>query len=124
MKLFKLIDIAIQLGLMFTIIYSIIDRSGFSIITLIITLGVIQLISTAVHFALFTQLKHSIQRKIYHWLLLVAFSVAVFILIRSSDPEWDELEALANFTFFTLGMALYYFIVCVRELVLMNYSRT
>lgn len=120
MKLFKLIDILVQIILMLLIVYAIIDEWGFKIISVIVSLGVAQLISTGVHLTSFKQFSKTIPRKIYYWLLLIAFLAGIFIGFITFNTDWDELEALSYFTYYTFGMALYYFGICVRELLIMK----
>lgn len=120
MILYKQIDVAIQSLLILTIAIFFITEIGLEVIIAIIILGIVQLISMFIHLAMSADFKSNVLRKIYYYLLIIAFLSGLAIGTVFADLHWDELKALAFFTLYTLAMALYYFFICLTELINMR----
>lgn len=120
MRVFKNIDVYLQVALMISMIFCILFGGGFIIIYITFALGIVQLASMVIHLAVFPRFKYSMPRKVYYVLLAIACLSAIYIAIRNNEGAWDELEALANFWAFTIGMAIYYLVICCRELIMVS----
>lgn len=116
MLMYKKIDMQLVLILLIALYF--IGDMGFESIQFIVLLGAVQLLSVIIHAISAPAMRGSIPRKIYYGLLALACTSIIVIGAWESRASFDELEALAWFTLYTLMMALFYFFICVRELVM------
>ena len=114
---YKKTDIIIQLVLMGTITYLFFSETGMNIMIPVILLGMTQLLSVIFHLSADTMYLHTGLRKIYSWLLLLTIIGGVILGTQAGGNGLDELKTIALFTYWTLVLALFYFIICITELI-------
>lgn len=90
----------------------------------IILLGLVQLISTLIHFRWGNQSWKSKLRTVYHWMLLIPVALVVWAVLDRSEDKYDMagLEQMIYLLIVSAIMALFYLIICIIELLRMAKS--
>src|ERR1043165_2784112 len=116
MKVYKILDIALQIITMLYMFLGIIfELPGF--FWGIFVLGALQIISALTHLFWRKETWFSKLRKVYYWLLLLPVAVFILALIEDhySDAEMAGLIEFVVLAGISMLMALFYLTICIIE---------